>query len=504
MVRDHFMANFFGTGLVASAFSIAYRLPNMFRNLLAEGTLSQSFMPIFSDYEKQGIEEARSMTGIVLVFLASCLCIFVLLFMLVSPFVLPLLVGGSEEYQSLVVELSLILFVIILTTSLSSIFMSISNSKKKFFVPALSPILLNLSYICVFLFVFPFFSNEKSKIFALSFGIVSGAILQLVVQGYFVYKLGYFPRFQLQCRHPAIRKIVTLMLPAAIGGSFYQIGLLVDIFLANYIQNHYNISAVVSLDYAQRLVQLPTGIIGVAISTTILPSLLNSLKENDSHSIQNEIVDSLSFGLFLTLPAAIGMFFASTTILDSIYFGGKWNHASTEITTIPLMIYALAIPFYSCNKILISCYYAHKDTKTPLRIQMYTFTCGILISILLMGMFLHSAIALASLVSTVITFICLLSFLQKHGIFFSKFLFLKRISAFFIPIFVIGAMLYAVERIFRNEIFSYIGSFSTNHAASSRILIFIEMSIAIGLYFMISTIFKIPEVKVFIYKKRKV
>ncbi|HNO23835.1 MAG TPA: lipid II flippase MurJ, partial [Leptospiraceae bacterium] len=159
LVRDHFMAVTFGTGWVASAFSVAYRLPNMFRNLLAEGTLSQSFMPIYSEAEKTNLKEASLTAGTILTFLFSFLSVFVSLFILFAPYFIPVLSGGTEEYSGLIIRLSVILFFLILTASLSSVFMAISNLSHKYFVPSLSPIILNMSYLVAFFFILPNFAE---------------------------------------------------------------------------------------------------------------------------------------------------------------------------------------------------------------------------------------------------------------------------------------------------------------------------------------------------------
>ncbi|TGN06238.1 murein biosynthesis integral membrane protein MurJ [Leptospira bandrabouensis] len=509
LVRDHFMAVSFGTGMVASAFSVAYRLPNMFRNLLAEGTLSQSFMPIFSEYEKIGILEARVMAGTVLSFLFLCLSLFVALFWFFAAGFLPALVGGSPEYGALVVELSLVLFFLIMTASLSSIFMSISNSHHNYFVPSLSPIILNFSYLIVFIFIFPFYHEIREKVFVLAYGIVTGGVLQLLVQAWYVYKNGYGPIFRLNLKHPAIRKIFKLMLPAALGGSFYQIGLLVDIFLANYIQNQNpGLGAVVSLDYSQRLVQLPTGIIGVALATTILPSLLKDLREGREENVPKEISDVLSFAFFLTLPASIGLAVLGETVLDSIYYGGRWDHLATITAFYPLVFYSFAIPFYSINKVLVSSYYAFSDTKTPLRIQLVSFFLSILVSIGLMFFLKHSAIALASALSASVTSSLLLYYLKAHQVkipFLTVwFRILKMVPALF------GLFLWLVvsEWIIKPFLVTYLSdSFGLGFANVSRLCLVVSILPAVVLYFTVAGITKLPEADIilgrFLRKFRK-
>ncbi|MCG6153168.1 murein biosynthesis integral membrane protein MurJ [Leptospira bandrabouensis] len=509
LVRDHFMAVSFGTGMVASAFSVAYRLPNMFRNLLAEGTLSQSFMPIFSEYEKIGILGARVMAGTVLSFLFLCLSLFVALFWFFAAGFLPALVGGSPEYGALVVELSLVLFFLIMTASLSSIFMSISNSHHNYFVPSLSPIILNFSYLIVFIFIFPFYHEIREKVFVLAYGIVTGGVLQLLVQAWYVYKNGYGPIFRLNLKHPAIRKIFKLMLPAALGGSFYQIGLLVDIFLANYIQNQNpGLGAVVSLDYSQRLVQLPTGIIGVALATTILPSLLKDLREGREENVPKEISDVLSFAFFLTLPASIGLAVLGETVLDSIYYGGRWDHLATITAFYPLVFYSFAIPFYSINKVLVSSYYAFSDTKTPLRIQLVSFGLSIVVSIGLMFYLKHSAIAFASALSASVTSSLLLYYLKAHQVkipFLTVwFRILKMVPALF------GLFLWLVvsEWIIKPFLVTYLSdSFGLGFANVSRLCLVVSILPAVVLYFTVAGITKLPEADIilgrFLRKFRK-
>ncbi|PJZ80943.1 murein biosynthesis integral membrane protein MurJ [Leptospira meyeri] len=510
LVRDHFMAVSFGTGMVASAFSVAYRLPNMFRNLLAEGTLSQSFMPIFSEYEKIGVLEARVMAGTVLSFLFLCLSLFVALFWFFAAGFLPALVGGTPEYGTLVVELSLVLFFLIMTASLSSIFMSISNSHHNYFVPSLSPIILNFSYLIVFIFVFPFYHEIREKVFVLAYGIVTGGVLQLLVQTWYVYRNGYGPIFHLNLKHPAIRKIFKLMLPAALGGSFYQIGLLVDIFLANYIQNQNpGLGAVVSLDYSQRLVQLPTGIIGVALATTILPSLLKDLREGREDNVPKEISDVLAFAFFLTLPASIGLAVLGETVLDSIYFGGRWDHLATITAFYPLVFYSFAIPFYSINKVLVSSYYAFSDTKTPLRIQLVSFILSVLVSIGLMFFLKHSAIALASALSASVTSTLLLYYLKSHQVkipfLVVWFRILKMVPALF------GLFLWLVfsEWVVKPILVTYLSdSLGLGFANVSRICLVVSILPAVIIYFVVAGITKLPEAEIilgrFFRKVRKI
>ncbi|MDX1958560.1 MAG: murein biosynthesis integral membrane protein MurJ [Leptospiraceae bacterium] len=494
LVRDHFMAVTFGTGLVASAFSVAYRFPNMFRNLLAEGTLSQSFMPIFSEAEKEGVVQAKKVAGVILTTLFSFLSIFVGLFYLAAPFFVPSLVGGSKEYSDLVIELSLILFFLIMTASLASIFMAISNSEQKFFVPSLSPIVLNLAYLIVFVFILPFYDSIEEKVRILSYGIVAGGITQLLIQAVYVAYLGFSPIYGFDFKHPAIKKIATLMIPAILGGGFYQIGLLIDIFFANYIQNQNpGLGAVVSLDYSQRLIQFPTGIIGVALATTTLPTLLNALKSDNKEIIPKELSNVISFTLFLTLPASIGFLVLGREIIDSIYYGGKWDSNSTDTTLNALRFYAFAIPAYSLNKILTSSFYAFQDTKTPLKANITAFVLNLFLNIMLIGTLKHAGLALASATCSFVTLgLLIFHFSKKYSSIEGKII-LRQLFRFIPSLLVLTSCLILMKFFIGNNFFQYLYELNLSHANSSRIYVFLSIGVATLAYFFIAYLFKLEE-----------
>ncbi|MCE9500654.1 MAG: murein biosynthesis integral membrane protein MurJ [Leptospira sp.] len=504
LFRDHYMAVSFGTGWIASAFSVAYRLPNMFRNLLAEGTLSQSFMPLYSESGKFSEEEAQIMAGSVLSFLFFLLTLFVALFLLFAPFLLPYLVGGTKDYSDLVIELSFILFFLIMTASLSSIFMAISNSKNRFFIPSLSPIVLNLSYLFIFIFVFRFVEGGLERVKVLSVGIVCGGILQLLIQVVYVKKLGSMPRINFNWRHPAIAKIFKLMLPAVIGGGFYQISLLVDIFLANYIQNHNpGLGAVVSLDYSQRLVQFPTGIIGVALATTTLPAVLNSVRKNETALVPAQLTEVLGFCLYLTLPSALGLAILGKSIIDSIYFGGKWDFSSTETTILPLLFYSLAVPFFSINKVLTSSYYAFQDTKTPLKVNLISFSLSILLSLILMNFLKHAGLAVSSGLASLLTTTLLIMHFPRHGIRIEFRIIIVKIFRMAFPLLLLSAWLVLIQFYLYKSLLDYFYSFGLSHANASRAILSVGMIPAMLLYFGTSYLLGLDDLKIVLNKFRR-
>ena len=272
LIRDHYQAVFFGTGPLATAWEIAYMFPNMLRNLLADGVLSQSFVPIYSESLKKSKEEADRVAGIIISFLFLFLLILVGTGIAIFPAVLPFYAGKSPEESALLIELSQVMFVFILTASLTAMFSGISNTHLLFSVPALSPILLNIVLIGGYLILDPLHLDGESNARYLSRVVVVGGFLQLSFQMFYVWRKGHWPKFSLNIRDPALKKIFSLMAPAAIGASLFQLNQLLDIAIAGYFIPE-EAGAVPGLRFAHRLIQLPTGIIGVALSTSILPAL---------------------------------------------------------------------------------------------------------------------------------------------------------------------------------------------------------------------------------------
>ena len=411
LMRDHYQAVFFGTGPIATAWEIAYMLPNMLRNLLAEGVLSQSFIPVYSGSLKESELEGRRVAGVILSFLVLFLAVLVMIGILVFPYFIPVYIGKSQDDSFLTIELAQIMFFFIMTTSLTAIFAGISNTHNFFTVPALSPILLNLVLISSFVALdFLNFTSERNVRF-LAWGVIAGGIIQLGFQALHVYKIGYWPLFKINFKDPALKKIFTLMAPAVLGAGLFQINQMMDIALASYFIAD-DAGAIPALRYAHRLIQLPTGIIGVALSTTILPALVASLRKGEEHKNPEELVSALSFSFFLTVPAAIGLYLLGPDIINTIFYGGAWDIKSTNATWLALQFYCIGVPLYSTNKILTSTYYAYSDTKTPIKIMIVTVMINLALNLALIHTLRQGALALSTSASAVINGVTLLYFLR--------------------------------------------------------------------------------------------
>lgn len=415
LFRDHFQAVFFGTGPVATAWEVAYMLPNMLRNLLAEGVLSQSFIPVYSDSLKESQSAANRAAGAIIGFLAVFLTGLVAAGILVFPFVIPLYTDQTPEEATLVVYLSQVMFGFILSVSLTAIFAGIAQTNEHFVVPAFSPILLNLVFITGFLVIGRFdFSAEKNARF-LAFVVLGGGFLQLLFQIGYTWWCGWWPEIRLRLKDPALKKIFALMAPAVLGASLFQLNQLIDILLASHLVSVEG--AIPGLRFAHRLIQLPTGIIGVALSTAILPALVRSIRnERPPSENAQEFAKATGFSLFLTVPAAIGLFLLGPYIINLLFSGGQWNEESTAVTWHALQFYCLGVPFYSFNKILTSGFYAYQDTKTPVRVLGGTVIINLLINLGLIPVFEHGGLALSTAITSTLNCLILSSlFKRKTG-----------------------------------------------------------------------------------------
>jgi len=454
LFRDHFLARFFGTGIIATYWEIAYMLPNMLRNLFAEGILSQAFVPIYSESLKVSEEKAKKDSGKIILFLSLVLSIIVFLGIMSFPYLLPYYVGKPKEEIGLLILLAQILFGFIAFISLSSIFSGILYTHQKFTIPTLTPIFLNIEFIFTFL-VFLVLSrwykiDVETIAIILAIMVLLGSFLVLAFQYYFVKKYGWDPEFEFSLQifsNPVIKKLFFLVAPAILGASIFQLNQLMDVFLASYFVNVEG--AIPALRFAHRLIQLPTGLIGVAISTTILPIIASYIRNNESYEKSGEeLIYAIRFSLFLTVPATIGLFILAPWIVHFLFSGGLWDLRSTFITLWALQFYVLGIPFYSTNKILTSTYYAFQDTKTPVKILIVVVVMNLLLNVLFIPFFQHGGLALSTSLSAFINTVLLFLFLKKKSINIPYKELLSFVRNIVLLIFVLMVYLYFVDKLF--------------------------------------------------------
>jgi putative peptidoglycan lipid II flippase len=421
-IRDVVIARLFGVYIYAQAFVIAFRIPNLLRDLVGEGASNACLVPVFSEYlTRRSKEEFWELTNVVLNILLVVLTAIVLLGILFSPVIVRLIAPGfySDPEKFLqTVRLNRFIFPYILLISLAAYSMGILNSLKHFAVPAFAPCLLNISII-----VFALTFGEGIK--GLALGVLVGGLLQLAIQVPVLYKKGFRLRLFRRFRHPAAKTIGILMLPRLGSSAIYQLNNFVDSIFGSlaWIVGE---GGVAVLYFSYRLIQFPLGIFSNALFQVILPTFSTQALEEDPRALKQ----TLSFGLraifFLMLPASVGLAVLAHPIVSTLFQGGRFDVYSTRLTAQALSFYSLGLFAYGATKILHACFFALKDTVTPAKIAFLALVSNIIFNAILMWPLKIAGLALATSISGIISFITLFFILRKRlGDFYSQDVFIS-------------------------------------------------------------------------------
>jgi len=409
LVRDMVLARFFGAGMAADAFFVAFRIPNLLRRLFAEGSLTIAFIPIFTEYlttrtRKDAFELARA----VLTLLALILVIVTLFGVLFSPWIVRIQAfgfGGSGVKYDLTVFLTRMIFPYIFFISLVAFFMGVLNSLRHFAAPAAAPIFLNVGIIGAAYLISP---RCSEPIVGVAFGVLIGGILQVALQIPWVFKEGLkvFPQWQPD--HPAVKRIGLLMLPAVFGSAVYQLNSYIGTLLASFLVE----GSVSWLYYADRLVQFPLGVFAIAISTAALPALSTQAAKNDLDQFGDTLSHSLRLVLFIALPSTVGLIILGEPIIRVLFERGAFDARSTVMTNQALFFYALGLWAFSGIRVAVSGFYALQDTKTPVKVSVLAFVANLIFSLALIQPLKHGGIALALSLASALQFCLLIFFLR--------------------------------------------------------------------------------------------
>lgn len=415
-LRDIVLANFLGAGAVSDAFVVAFKLPNLFRSLFAEGAFTSAFVPLFSqklvtEGKKRSIFFAAQAISVLVLFVG----VFVLLFELLMPWVVEVLAPGfrsEPEKIELATQLCRITFPFLLLISLVSFQGGILNSFEKFAAPASAPIILNLMMIfAVFLFV-PF-TPTPAHGFAL--GITSAGLLEVLWLRYFLRRLDIkiHPYLHIKkiLQNPEIKTLFKRIAPGVVGAGIYQINMAVDTILVSLVGT----GAISWLYYANRLQQLPLGVIGAAISVALLPILSKCLKEQQLDEARRTQDKAVEYGLLLSLPAAVLLIVLSEPIVSLLFQHGKFLPEDAVKTAYAVIAYSVGLPCYVMTKALMPNFFARGDTVTPVKYSAVVFMTNLVFILLLMHTYGHIGIACAT---TIAAFVSLLQYvigLKKRG-----------------------------------------------------------------------------------------
>ena len=368
-LRDTLIARVFGAGIYTDAFVIAFRIPNLLRRLFAEGAFSQAFVPILAEYKnRRGHEETHVLVNHVATLLGLAVFAVTLLGVFAAPWVVYLSAPGfhaSPDKFQLTVDLLRITFPYILFISLVSLAGGVLNTYSRFMVLAFTPVLLNLSFIVATLFFAGYFSQP---VMVLAWAVFVGGLLQLAFQVPFLLKIGLVPRFSFNLHDEGVWRILKLMGPAVFGVSIAQLSLLINTIFASFMQT----GSVSWLYYADRLMEFPTGLLGVALGTILLPSLSKSYADK-AHGEYSQLLDwGLRLTFILAVPAAVALAVLAVPLIATLFRYGQFNAHDLWMTRQALVAYSLGLLGLILVKVLAPGFYARQNIKTPVKIAIFT------------------------------------------------------------------------------------------------------------------------------------
>lgn len=414
-VRDAICAALLGVGFVSDAFFVAFRIPNLLRNLLAEGALSSAFIPVFTEYlEKREKKDILLLLSNVLTVLSIILIGICFLGIIFAPQIVYIIAPGfgSDVIKfDLTVNLTRFLFPFIFLISIAALFMGILNSLKKFSIPAFAPVVLNVSMILSGFFVCPMLgATPEKQVYGWVIGILFGAILEIIIQFIPAIKYGLSFRFFIDIYDEGLRKIGKLMLPATLAQSVTQINILVNTILASFLIE----GSVTYLYYGNRLMQLPLGVFGVAIATVSFPYISSYAATGNIKDLNATINSSLKQAFFIVIPASFGIIFLSKEINTLLFYYGRFSYADAIETAKVSIVYSVAIFAFSGIKILTQVFYAINRAGTAVKISIFSMVINIILCIALMFPFQYIGLALATSIAGIINFLLLYTFIIKY------------------------------------------------------------------------------------------
>ena len=395
-VRDIMIAALLGAGPLADAFFVAFKLPNFLRRLFAEGAFNAGFVPLFARIlEGDGRAAAKAFAEQAQAIQLAVLAPLVLLTIVAMPWVIALMAPGFEpgsvRYQG-AVEFSRITFVYILFIALVALYGGVLNSLGRFAAAAAAPILLNLCLIAALVLSSLWFEAPAD---ALAWGVAAAGLVQFLWLWFALRRAGMAPALRRPQLSPQIKRLFALILPGAIGAGVAQINLFVDVVLASLLPP----GAVSYLYFADRVNQLPIGVIGVAVGTALLPLMARQLRAGQvAHAMHNQN-RALELALLLTVPAALALMVLCLPIVSVLFERGAFGAADARATGAALAAYALGLPAYVLIKVLTPGFFAREDTRTPVKIAIVCLISNVVIALALIWWLAHVGIALATALS---------------------------------------------------------------------------------------------------------
>jgi putative peptidoglycan lipid II flippase len=484
-IRDILIAIFLGTSLFADVFFVAFRLPNTFRRLFAEGTFNAAFIPSYAGALVKNKKEADNFAKNVFNLLFVFLLFFVLLAEIFMPQLIFLIAPGfykDPEKLRLAVDLSRIMFPFLLFICLASFLGAILNSYNKFAVTAAAPIILNVVLI-ISLLISQFFNT--SNVLILSYAVSLAGFLQLIILLIYV-KKNFKPTLSFKIKiNKKIKFFFKKLLPSIFSSGVTQINILVGTIIASF-----QAGAVSYLYYADRVYQINLAVAGIAVGTVMLPELSKHVRKNNFKKITHLQNRALELSLFLSLPAATALVLASEQIVTSLFGYGSFDNESVLNTSIALTFFAFGVPAFSTLKIFSNYFFARNDTKTPFYVSVASVILNILISLSFFNKLGFVIIPIATSISSWINVLILFYFIKKRNFHSFDKIFIYKLPRGILSVVVMGIILYLLLGFFSDK-FIYNESWKF-------IYLFIIVILSLFSYFLISNfsgVFRFKDIK---------
>jgi len=424
LVRESVMARLFGAGLIYDAFMLGFRIPNLTRDLFAEGALSSAFVPTFSEYLSQrSKEEAARLANLVATALIIVVGVVCTAGIVLAPVLVHLLAPGYAEVPGkfeLAVRMTRIMFPFLLLVALAAQAMGVLNACNRFGVPALASTFFNLGSVGfgIVLGILLGPTLHLTRIEGMAIGVVLGGALQLMWQVPSLRRMGFHFRATLDWSDPGLRRILKLMVPAILGNAAVQINVMVNTNFASTISDPIRglDGAVSWLSYAFRFMQLPLGLFGVAMASATLPSISRSVARGEMNEFRRTLSNSLGTVFLLTIPSSVGLVVLGKSIIGAIYQHGRFQLYDTQQTAVALSYYAIGLMGYAALKVLSPAFYALDDARTPMLVSLGSILvnyAGASTMVRLAGLG-HAGLALSTSAVALFGFVVLFAILRKR------------------------------------------------------------------------------------------
>lgn len=421
LVRDVVLLNVFGAGKDFDTFVVAFRIPNFFRRLFAEGAFSQAFIPVLTEYKTSKTHaEVQILISRVFGCLASVMSLITILAIVLAPVVMYIYAPGfhgDDQKFVLATEMFRLTIPYLLFMSLTAFASSILNSYGSFSTPAFAPVLLNIAMIAGALWLSPYMAEP---IKALGWAVIVAGICQFALQIPELWRKKLLIPPKIDFKHEGVERILKLMLPALFGVSVTQINLLLNTIWASFMQD----GSVSWLYSAERMTELPLGLIGVAIGTVILPSLSARHAEQDQSKFRGMMDWAAKVIVMAGVPASIALFMLSTPIIQCLFERGQFDAQDTQMTALALQCMSAGVLSFMLIKVFAPGFYAQQDTRTPVRVGLMAVATNAILNVIFIGLFKwmgwqaeHMALALASSGSALVNAGMLYFYLHKRDIF---------------------------------------------------------------------------------------